>query len=326
LTNRRGECADGARAAADRRLNQALRSRIIQGAFPPGAVQLDIRFTLTTSKGAFMDSARTGPLSAPQVQQFHDDGYLICRRYFDAEEIELLLKTARADRVMLSHGTPVKDASGRESKLSLWNHPGDDLYGMFSRGRRIVDAMEQLLGDEVYHYHSKMMLKEPKVGGAWEWHQDYGYWYNNGCLYPDMASCLIAVDRATRENGCLQLLKASHKMGRVEHGKFGDQTGADPERVQRALERMELVYFEAEPGDVLFFHGNVLHCSAPNTSPNPRWSLICCYNTKTNDPYKEGPHPRYTPLKKVEDDMIKKTGMQGIREEGASFLVRPARK
>ena len=86
------------------------------------------------------------------------------------------------------------------TKLTLWNHAGDDLYSMFSRSPRIVDRMEQLLGGEVYHYHTKMMLKEPRVGGAWEWHQDYGYWYHNGCLFPYMASCLIAVDRANERS------------------------------------------------------------------------------------------------------------------------------
>jgi ectoine hydroxylase len=262
----------------------------------------------------------TRPLNDSQVKRFHDDGYLVCRGYYDGEEMDLLLRTARADHNMLSHSRPVKDVGGRESKLSLWNHPGDDLYGMFSRGRRMVDAMEQLLGEEVYHYHSKMMLKEPQVGGAWEWHQDYGYWYQNGCLRPDMASGLIAVDRATKENGCLQLLKGTHKLGRVEHGRFGEQTGADPERVEQAMKRFEMVYFEAEPGDVLFFHANTLHASAANTSPNPRWSLICCYNTKTNDPYKESHHPRYTPLKKVNDDMIKKIGVRGAGSDQHSFL------
>eukprot|EP01046_Picozoa_sp_COSAG06_P088870 COSAG06_NODE_35274_length_462_cov_0.710744_1_plen_107_part_01 len=105
-------------------------------------------------------------------------------------------------------------------------------------------AMQSLLDDEVYHYHHKMMLKEPLIGGAWEWHQDYGYWYDNGCLYPDMASCLIAVDRATRENGCLQVVRGSHKLGRLEHGKTGGQTGANLERVAAVLERLELVYCE----------------------------------------------------------------------------------
>ena len=59
----------------------------------------------------------------------------------------------------------VADTKGRRTNLSLWNHPGDDIYGMVGRCHRIVDAMEQLLGGEVYHYHSKMSAKEPKVGG-----------------------------------------------------------------------------------------------------------------------------------------------------------------
>ena len=261
----------------------------------------------------------TGPLSKAQIEQFQQDGYIFVQ-LFDAEEMTLLLNTARADHNMISHNIPVKDAAGRQSKLSLWNHPGDDIYGMIARSHRVVDSMEQLLGGEVYHYHSKMMLKEPKVGGAWEWHQDYGYWYQNGCLFPDMASCLIAVDRATKENGCLQVLKGSHHMGRVEHGRFGEQTGADPERVAAAMKRCELVYCEMEPGTALFFHGNVLHASAANTSPNPRWSLICCYNKASNDPYKASHHPNYTKLEKVDDSMVKTIGARGSSSDQNSFL------
>ncbi len=67
-------------------------------------------------------------------------------------------------------------------RLSLWNHPGDGIYGMFARCERMVRSCEKLLGGEVYHYHSKMILKDAKVGGAWAWHQDYGYWYQNGVL------------------------------------------------------------------------------------------------------------------------------------------------
>jgi ectoine hydroxylase-related dioxygenase (phytanoyl-CoA dioxygenase family) len=123
-----------------------------------------------------------------------------------------------------------------------------------------------------------------------------------------MASCLIALDRATRENGCLQVLRGSHHMGRIEHGRFGGQTGADPERVEAAVKRMELVYCEMEPGTALFFHSNLLHCSAANLSDTSRWSIICCYNAARNDPYKDSHHPRYTPLRKVEDDAILNAG------------------
>jgi ectoine hydroxylase len=148
------------------------------------------------------------------------------------------------------------------------------------------------------------MLKEPLIGGAWEWHQDYGYWYDNGCLYPDMASCLVAVDRATQENGCLQVVRGSHKLGRLEHGQTGGQTGANLERVSAVLQRLELVYCELSPGDAVIFHGNTLHRSDQNKSQNSRWSLICCYNTRHNDPYFESKHPNYEPLEIWNDRRI----------------------
>ena len=200
-----------------------------------------------------------------------------------------------------------RDATGGESKLAVRNDLDDDSpYTAIVRSSRVVKTMETLLGDEVYHYHHKMMLKEPRVGGAWEWHQDYGYWYSNGCLYPDMASCLIAVDRATQANGCLQVLNGSHRIGRIEHRTTGDQKGAELERVEEAMKRHPLVYCEMEPGDALFFHGNLLHCSSKNESEHPRWSLICCYNTKHNDPYlTNGRHPNYSHLDIWEDEVVR---------------------
>ncbi len=261
----------------------------------------------------------SGPLDSSQVASFLQDGYLIVREFLDAEETRLTLQAARQDEALRINAMEVIDTKGRSTNLSLWNHPGDDIYGAICRSRRVVDSMEQLLGDEVYHYHSKLSAKEPKVGGAWEWHQDYGYWYQNGCLFPDLASVFIALDPATRENGCLQILKGSHRMGRVEHGRFGSQTGADPERVEAAMERLERIYCEMKAGDAVFFHGNTLHCSDPNLSDNPRWGLICCYNTRKNNPYKESHHPTYTPLVKLEDTAIKAMGARGS-ESGKSFL------
>ncbi len=254
------------------------------------------------------------------VQQFQKDGYVIVRSLLSPEEIQIVIEAAHEDRKMLDSAFEVADTGGSRIRLSGWNDAGDDTFGVVARLPRIVDRMEAFLGGEVYHYHSKMILKEPKVGGAWEWHQDYGYWYQNGCLFPDMASCLIALDPATKANGCLQVLKGSHRMGRIEHGRFGGQTGADPERVEVALQRLERVYCEMEPGAGLFFHANVLHASAQNTSDKPRWALICCYNAASNDPYKESHHPRYTPLHKVADDALLRTGVK-LTDKTKAFVA-----
>jgi ectoine hydroxylase-related dioxygenase (phytanoyl-CoA dioxygenase family) len=240
-----------------------------------------------------------------QLAAYRQAGFLLAHGLFARDEIERLLQFARGDNVLVAGAYGRRDATGQQTKLALRNEPGDDLYGAFARSARIVDRMEQMLGGEAYLYHLKMMLKEPRVGGAWEWHQDYGYWYNFGCLYPLLASCLIAVTAATRENGCLQVLRGSHLLGRIDHGKTGDQTGADMERVEAALTRHELVYVEAQPGDALFFDCNLLHRSDQNHSDDPRWSLICCYNAARNDPYKAQKHAAYTPLEKIGDDAIR---------------------
>jgi ectoine hydroxylase len=256
-------------------------------------------------------------ISPELVSGYLGDGYVILRRLFNQEEVELLRRTAHEDRRLDELSFSRADGEGGVVRLTLWNHPGDTIYGMFARCRRIVDTAEKLLDGEVYHYHSKMILKDARVGGAWAWHQDYGYWYENGVLFPLLTSVMIAVDPATRENGCLQVIKESHQMGRINHGKSGDQAGADLERVNEALGRLELVYCEMEPGDAVFFHCNTLHRSDQNRSDQPRWSLICCYNAARNNPYKESHHPRYTPLEKVDDAAIKRVGIKRFADSSS---------
>ncbi len=247
-------------------------------------------------------------VSDDQLHQFRADGFFIARSLFDAQEIGLLGQIARARYRDEQAAASRRDGQGGAIKLAVHNELGQDICSAFVHCRRTVDAMERLLGGEVYHYHHKLILKEPRTGGAWEWHQDYGYWYNNGCLEPLLASAMTAIDPATKENGCLEVLAGTHRLGRIDHGKVGDQTGADPERVAVALERFPRVYCEMAPGDTIFFDCNLLHASAQNHSDKPRWALICCYNAARNNPYKESRHPRYTPLEKWPDERIAELG------------------
>ena len=252
-------------------------------------------------------------VDAEHRQQFERDGFILVSQLFSATELDLLSRYARADQQVAARATSRADAQGGTTTLSLSNDLDDDLYAAVVRSRRVADNMSALLGDEVYHYHHKMMLKEPYIGGAWEWHQDYGYWYDYGCLYPSMGSCFIAVDRATRANGCLQVIPGSHLLGRINHMKVGGQTGADPERVAATLERLPLEYVVMQPGDAIFFHGNLLHRSDQNTSADPRWSLICCYNTKRNDPYKASRHPNYSKLDVIDDAHFESLAREHLR-------------
>jgi ectoine hydroxylase len=257
---------------------------------------------------------KTKFLDPDQIAAFHRDGYLIVKELLNTAETELLRTIARRDHALAQAKTSRADGEGGSVDLVVENElPDDSIYTAIVQAEPLVTAMEILLGDEVYHYHHKMILKEPRIGGAWTWHQDYGYWYHNGCLFPDMASCMFAVDRATKENGCLQVIRGSHRMGRIDHVKRGEQTGAEMERVQAALERLELVHVEMDPGSAVLFHGNTLHRSDQNLSDHPRWAFICCYNTKSNNPWKEGRHPRYNPLKRLPADQIVSIGENHLR-------------
>ncbi|MEM9674693.1 MAG: phytanoyl-CoA dioxygenase family protein [Bacteroidota bacterium] len=253
------------------------------------------------------------------LADFERDGYVIIREFFSPEEADLIYQTSVEDQVINEKSFDFNDSKGLRTKLALWYTPQDDIYGLYSRSARMVEAAETILSGTVGHYHSKLMQKEPKKGGAWEWHQDYGYWYNNGFLYPDMVSIMLALTEANKENGCMQVLKGTHRMDRVEHNITGEQVGAHMEKVEEALKRHELVYVELQPGDALFFHCNLLHRSNANLSDHSRWSLISVYNRVSNKPYKNEPASCYTPIEKVADDALLKAGKKGIAAD-SDFL------
>ncbi len=260
-----------------------------------------------------------------QRADYDRDGYVIVPSLFSATEIGLMREAMEQDPHLRASLYERKDAQGKSTRMALWNHPGDSVYGLAARTHRIVDTMEDMLGGEVYHYHSKLTAKEPLDGGAWEWHQDYGYWYHNGCMFPTMGSVMVALDRANRENGCLQVLKGSHLAGRVDHGVLpGEQVGADMRRVEQMLTQMELVYVELEPGDGLFFHANLMHRSDQNRSPNRRWTVLFCFNAARNNPYLAHHHPQYTPLVKVPDEAVLAAGARVAPEGAGHFRSRSA--
>jgi len=266
-------------------------------------------------------------LMTPELRRAWDeDGLVVVRGMFDVDETDLLRRAMEEDPEVRGHIIDRLDASGAATRISLWNRAGDSVYGMAARCLRMVDTMEDLLGGPVYHYQSKLTAKEPRVGGAWEWHQDYGYWYYNGCLFPRLASCQIALDRSFRDNGCLEMVRGSHRMGRIDHVPVpGEgQNVADPKRIADIVARHEVVACELEPGDGLFFHCNTLHRSAQNRSEHRRWTLLCCYNRVDNDTMVRDDDRYYVPLATVPDGAVKAAGLRfatGIEHFATKPLV-----
>jgi hypothetical protein len=258
-------------------------------------------------------------LADEEVRSFHKDGYVIVPGFFSKAEIDKLYGIAVGDTVIHQHAVDLNDQAGKKTKLTLWFKPGDDVYSLLLRSNRMVNSVAKLLDSDspVCHFHTKLMQKEPKVGGAWEWHQDYGYWYKNQFLFPDqLVSVMIALTEANKANGCLQVIRGSHKLGRVNHGFAGEQVGADMVMVDNALKTMEHVYVEIQPGDALFFHSNLLHRSEANTSDKPRWSIISCYNSLSNPAYNDESTSWKEPVQIVGDNALMAAAVKGASETG----------
>lgn len=223
-----------------------------------------------------------------EARAYEADGYFIRKDFLNEAEVADFRDAARQQLEAESRSGSVMekgDKAGNKTLLKLWNHAGDDKYGMLARDERLVRMSEALIGDEIYLYSHKMTMKQPREGGAWEWHQDFGYWYNNGCLSPEMLSIWIALDASNKANGCLQVLKGSHILGRLNHVREDGQTNVEKPYLDAAIERFDHVYVEMDPGDALVFHCNLLHRSDANNSDTYRWGYICSYNAAHNAPF-----------------------------------------
>jgi len=246
-------------------------------------------------------------VTSAMKESYNTNGYVLIKGLLSSKELEKVNHAIDTSPDIKNNAYGRDDGAGRVSMMTVWNHPGDDILGITGRMRKVVLTAQELMGgDEVYHYHTKLMMKKGKVGGAFVWHQDYGYWYNNGCMFPEMSTVFMAIDPCTRENGCLQVLRGSQRAGRIEHVTVGRQAGADLDRVSHLATLLPLDYVQMAPGDALFFHCNLLHCSSQNNSDQRRYALLTAFNKRANNPLWMHHHPQYTPLDLVPDDAVLK--------------------
>lgn len=247
----------------------------------------------------------TRPLSQEQIRQYHEDGFIIVPGFFDPEEIETVRKACQTDSVDGAQ-TKFTDGDGNFSQIAFWSDLSDSLLGVIPRLARIVDATEALLGGECYHWHSKLVKKDAHSEGRFEWHQGYGGWYYEGCLFPGIIGCFIAIDRNSKENGCLQVIKGSHSMGRVDHPMVGGAIMCDQKRMEKILEKLPVFDCEMEAGDIMFMHCNTIHASGANNTDKSRSNIICHYNLASNEPVfvEAQEYHYYRPLQKLPDSTI----------------------
>ena len=146
------------------------------------------------------------------VQQYHRDGFLIIENVFRPDEVASLLEAVEhGDRVAKTTVAP-KDATGKAAKLAIWFETGTDIWSALSTNPRLVNNVRILLGEEIAFFHGKVILKEARTGGAWEWHQDYGYWYDQGFAFPRLISASTALDPTCYLSALVRTVLISRRM------------------------------------------------------------------------------------------------------------------
>ena len=268
------------------------------------------------------DQPRCRILSDEANARYRRDGFAVVKGFFDAEEIAPIRAGCGRTAHLSNVQTQVRDGAGRSYGVAIWTQIDDSLLGMLPCMERIVVAVESLLGRSCYHWHSKLLRKQPGDGEVGI-HQDYATWYEDGCLFPHLLTCSIIIDASHRENGGVYFIPGSHRMARIHRVLLGDtidQHGPDPAAVQAAVQRLGLVYPTLSAGDAVFFHCNTLHGSDPNTSDQARTVIHCSYNAVDNQPLSRPgqEHHRYRPMRRVADDFIVKRRYSAVLRE-ASF-------
>jgi ectoine hydroxylase-related dioxygenase (phytanoyl-CoA dioxygenase family) len=137
--------------------------------------------------------------------------------------------------------------------------------------------MRDLVGSErVAVFTDKLNLKRPREGSGFRWHQDSPYW-NHFCSHIDrLPNVMLALDDASERNGCLRVVRGSHRAGLLPglegQGRLGPLF-TDP----RAFDASQQVPAEVPAGSLIFFSPHTVHGSLPNDSALMRRACVLTY-------------------------------------------------
>ena len=253
-------------------------------------------------------------LDNTHLEAYERDGFVRVPEFFDAIELEPLLHAYRQDPTVRGSLYGMVDNDGAPHPICIWTELGDDIIGLVPRMERMVDAAEKLMTEPCYHWHSKITVKPPGCDAQIDWHQDFASWYDDGVPFPKLLTVGIAVEPATKKNGCLQLIPGSHQIGKMD---YLDRQSFE-RRLEHAQKTLGLVHCEMNPGDAVFFHCNTLHGSASNHSDSSRLMLFVSYNAVANEPIRDAQGANedgkfmnitameraYRPIQKIPDDVL----------------------
>jgi len=134
----------------------------------------------------------------------------------------------------------------------------------------VLDLVEPIVGPDIALWSSHFICKDPYTGRATPWHEDSAFWEGLLSDYSGIVTVWLALDRSSKENGCMRVIPGTH------HNGFSEYTTADtaqnlfPAQMAGEVDESRAVYFELEPGECSLHDGRIVHGARPNTSPYRR--------------------------------------------------------
>jgi phytanoyl-CoA hydroxylase len=235
-------------------------------------------------------------LSASQIAEFEENGYLIIKQLVSPADCERMLAVTQQQ---LQHpvepleyeadvgypGAPTsRDAVGGKTIRRLRGaYHRDTSYQAWAEDPAQVERMQQLLGEKValsLAHHNCVMTKHPHFGTATGWHRDIRYW---SFTRSDLVCVWLALAPETAENGGLKFIPGSHKLQlQPEQMDEKDFLRPDVAANQPIFARGKQV--ELEKGDVVFFHSRLFHAAGRNDTETVKTSVVFAYRGISNLP------------------------------------------
>ncbi len=226
-----------------------------------------------------------------QLEEYWRDGFVVLRRLFEPASLDRWLE--RLDGIVSGSVEPAKGmllmkdvmvakgavvpGSRAEAIAKVQDFENDPILSSYLCHPRIVEAIAPIVGNEPWSIHTMLINKPPNVDGRHPLHQDLLYFPFRPA--DRIVATWTALERVTKENGCLVVVPGSHRGELLEHanpdwewvngGYFGVKDIGD------ALE--DRVHLEMEPGDTVFFHPVLLHGSGRNRTQGFRRAISAHY-------------------------------------------------
>lgn len=253
-------------------------------------------------------------LSQQLLQEFDDNGFLVIPDLFSAEEVA---EIRRGMERVFGQESPanVREKKSGVVRTAMGLHLRDEIFARLVRHPRLVEAAQQIAGENLYVQQVKINVKAAFEGEQWQWHQDFStHHHDDGVAEPLALNLHIFLDDVTDFNGPLYFFKGSHKFGSVATRHDTESTSyalwvVEQDKVAEIAETCPLVAATGKAGTALIFGDCLLHGSPPNMSPWNRsiFSLILnpvdnAYTKVTRQDHHH--HRDLTPVRPLSDDCL----------------------